>query len=352
MGIKHRRVTRTLRLGLLAISLGASIAGCEGAVMPGSDTPPEAHAIAGASAATVQTGELLVPWGSDTGSFSRTQRDAERPGEGPSALAIAADGSLFVLDRLAGRIAAIAEDGSARTFAAIASDAEDLATGGDALVAYSFLRARAWIIDAQGRPAGELALPRELRDLVSVELGASRRVLARTAYQELLDVGGPSAPAALEVILASKLEGAARLPDGRGVAAHASTSAVELWVMGGASDGRHAEPSARFTVPRAATAARVVGVDGSIACLRVEQVDDGAVLHVERRAVCIDTHDGAVALDEALPPAGSYLPRRELAVGAGLLAFMHPTDDGLSIRRYSLRPRPSSTAGAEAEVTP
>jgi hypothetical protein len=56
----------------------------------------------------------------------------------------------------------------------------------------------------------------------------------------------------------------------------------------------------------------------------------------------MDVVTGEITLDEALPARGDYLPRRELAVGAGTLAFIHPTTSGLGVYRWS-------TSGKDAE---
>jgi len=87
------------------------------------------------------------------------------------------------------------------------------------------------------------------------------------------------------------------------------------------------------------SAARLVGRSGNVACLRLERVISTPEVAVQRWALCIDAVTGEIVLERALPDVGLYLPRRELAVGGGYLAFIRPTADGLDLQRWPL-PRP------------
>jgi len=135
-----------------------------------------------ASVQQAQTGTTThqLAWGPNEGDMRVQQPGFEQVAQGPSAVAVAGDGAVLILDRLGGRVARVGLDGSVRTLAAVPVDAEDLAVGPDgAFAALSMLRATAWIHDSSGAPAGEVKLPRELRELVSVELGGRRPRLAR-----------------------------------------------------------------------------------------------------------------------------------------------------------------------------
>ncbi|MBI4953464.1 MAG: hypothetical protein HY908_15650 [Myxococcales bacterium] len=338
--------------GGLGIGLGLGLGAC--AERPSEPERTGAAAAAERAAERPSDGRVLLAWGSGPGALGYRAPGFERVAEGPSALALAPDGSVLVLDRLAGRIARVGAGGALETFASVPEDAEDVAVGPDgAVVAWSPLRAQAWLFEAAGAAAGELALSRSLREVVGLELGASRRVAARTAYQELVDLGSPAAPTPLEVGLAGKREGAFVDDAGRGLAARVSRGTAELWVVlqagpaatgAAASPGRRAEPVARHAIPGAVDAARVVGRSGDIACLRLERVVAEPAVAVTRRAVCLDARDGALVLDVELPPPGTYLPRRELAVGPAGLVHGRPTADGLELVRHVL---PADLARAE-----
>jgi hypothetical protein len=252
--------------------------------------------------------------------------------DGPSAVAALPNGEVLVLDRLAGRVIALAHGQAPRTVAAVAKDAQDLVAGPDgAFVAFSPMRATAWFFDASGKGFGQLEVPREIRELTSLTLGKSRRLSVQTGYQELLDIGSPSAPIALPVVLAGKREGALVLDDGRGIAVQASNDQVKLLVVSQPTPDQRSQVVRSFTLPHAATAARIVGRSGSTVCVRSERVTSTPAIQVDRRAICLDAVTGDVIHDRALPAVGVYLPRTELAVGGGRLLFLHPTDAGLSI---------------------
>ena len=96
------------------------------------------------------------------------------------------------------------------------------------------------------------------------------------------------------------------------------------------------------------SAARLVGLLGNVACLRLEKVTSTPEITVERRAVCVDAISGDIVVEHELADVGLYLPRRELAVGGGYLAFIRPTAAGLELKRFAL-PRPGM---AVPEVQP
>src|SRR5205823_1891951 len=145
------------------------------------------------------------------------RRTEERAAEGPSAVAVGSGGAILVLDRLNERVVEVATGGGVRVVASVPRDAEHLAAGPEgAVAAWSPLRASVWVRGADGAAAGELSVPRVLRDVESLSLHASRRVRVTTALQETLDLGSPAAPLDLPAVLRTGREGAAFLPDGRG----------------------------------------------------------------------------------------------------------------------------------------
>jgi hypothetical protein len=279
----------------------------------------------------------------DSGLHVRPQR-ADLPATGPTALVVTPQGTLLVLDRLAGRVVGlVAADDSAAvdTLIQVPAQVEDLSVGRDgALLAFSPVRATAWVYEANGEPAGQMTVSRELRGLQHVELGMSRMLQVRTAYQELIDIGSPSAPLPLAVALKTKREGAALLADGRGVAVQVNERRAELLVLRQADQESRSAVDLRFAIEGVVDGARVIGVHETTACVRLEEVSSTPQISVARRAYCVDMHSGNVVLDAMLGAPGSYLPRRELAMGGGYLAFMRPDNDGVSFTRWTLPSQP------------
>ncbi|MEZ4226126.1 MAG: hypothetical protein R3B13_34590 [Polyangiaceae bacterium] len=272
--------------------------------------------------------ELSIPWGGPQG-FTLRQAESESVAYGPNAVAVAADGSSLILDRLAGRIARVSPSGGVSTFAAVAVDTEDLVAGAESVVAFSPVRARAIFFDGAGTSVGELAVPRELREITRLSLAPSRRLVAHTGFQESLELGSPSAPMALEVTLAGKREGSYRLPDGMGVAVRAIGGRAELLVMRQREGSARSQVERSFTLGGEVTAGRVIGGSGSTVCVRTERVRSLPQIEVSRRIVCLDATDGSARLSLVLPPPGIYQPRTEAAIAAGRLSFIVATESGL-----------------------
>jgi len=277
--------------------------------------------------------ERTFAWGTAEDAFRRTPAVPESVVYGPSAVAVAHDGRPLVLDRLAGRVVTLDATSTLRSVATVPVDAEGIAAGADGTwLTWSPVRARVAVFDAHGRGVGELAVPRELIDAVSFDLGISRRVRLRTGYQETLELGSPSAPLPLPVALRTKREGAYQLADGRGVAARAGAGGASLVVVSQPADeAARSQIEKELPLPGAPSAARVIGGEGNVVCVKSERVTSTPALSVSRRASCLDVTSGAVVFDEALPAPGLYVPRTEVAFGAGRLAFIHPTEKGLTV---------------------
>jgi hypothetical protein len=194
------------------------------------------------------------------------------------------------------------------------------------------VRGAAWFFDASGNPAGTLAVPRALREVTSLSVGASRRLAVHTGFQERLELGSPAAPLALEVTLRGKREGAFALSDGSAVALRASGGRAELLRLSQREGDVRSRVLSTRALPGAITAARLVGAQGMTVCLRTERVQSLPELVVDRRALCVDLADGSVVHDEALPAPGLYLPRTELAFQEGRLCHVHASQAGLIVK--------------------
>jgi len=306
----------------------------------------------------------VVPWSQVT----LRPAGPELLAEGPSAVAVAPDGSVLVLDRLGGKVLRLT-DGQLTVAASVPGDVEDLAVGPDGAVAvYSPLRARVWIHGPAGEPAGELAVPRVLRMVRGIALGPSRQLWLQDAHQQRFRLGSPTVPQALPAVLHSRREGEP-LPDGSGVLVQVTAGGAWLERVERRVD--RTRVVARWRLPGPVLAARVVGATREVACLRLEQralragpanttseplVSDrdtpahgapaagrrapaaGDSLVIGRRALCLDLRTGRTLLEQPLP-LGLYLPRRELGLGGdpAQLALIRPEPSGLRVTVWPLR---------------
>jgi hypothetical protein len=277
----------------------------------------------------------VLPWGNGAAQVGLRPSRLEQPALGASAVAVGPGGEVYVLDRLNRRVLLAAEKATS-VAAQVPEDAEDLTVGPDgALAAYSPLRARVWIFEG-GAPAGEVAVDRALRDLQGVRLGASRQVLVHNAHQETYAAGSPSLPRTLASVLMSKRKGAFLLADGTGVAVHRQADGrPEVLLL---RTEERTRVIASHLLQEKVLAARIVGLAGGVACLRLEQAAPGPAFLVQRRAVCLDLRSGARLLERALPSPGLYLPRQELSLGGSppRLVFVRPEEKGLRIDSWGI----------------
>jgi hypothetical protein len=299
------------------------------------ETEPVEQEISRVEAAPVlaERFERTIAWGHGPSELRRSAKVVQSVVYGPNAVAVAADGRPLVLDRLAGRVVSVDAASPLRTVASVAVDSEDLAAGSDGTwLAFSPVRAEAAVFDAQGKSVGTIAVPRALRDAVGFDFGPSRRIRVRTGLQEVIEIGSPAAPLALDVVMQSKREGALQLADGRGLAVQATEAGVSLLLLSQpAGDDTRSETQKVIALPGAAAAGRVVGADANVVCVRTESVSSKPAISVDRRVVCVNVDSSAVVFDEALPAPGLYVPRTDVAFNAGRLAYIRPTDQGLSV---------------------
>jgi hypothetical protein len=322
-------------LGAAPIAAGVVLGGCTGEA-------PAREGRTGSAAEPARAAEVRLGWGSGLDQVGLTRRIDERAAEGPSAVAVGSGGAIFVLDRLNERVIEVAPGGGARVVAPVPRDAEHLAAGPDgAVAAWSPLRAAVWLRGADGAAAGELAVPRALRDVEALSLHASRRVRVTTALQETLDLGSPAAPLDLPAVLRTGREGAAFLPDGRGVAARRTAEGGGEILVYGRAEHRKPQVAHAHPVEGPVASIRIVGAVAGAVCVRIERASAAPQVEVAREARCVDPDTGGELLRADLPAPGLYTPHRDLAVGGRVLAFVHPGEDGLLVRRWPI------PAGAE-----
>jgi len=310
-------------------------------------------ALTAESAVPTATWSRLLRWGSDLDQAGFHPGADELLAEGPTSIAIGPAGQVLVLDRLNERVLEVSA-GETRVAAAVPADSEEIAIGPDgAIAAMSLLRAKVWVYDERGNGVGEVAFPRSFQRVHGVGLDASRRVTLRTSYQETHDLGSPSLPGDLTTMLHSKREGAFFLADGRGLQARLVHSSVGPATVNSASAGsaellvvearanlgpaaRESERvSQRIAIGEGFSSVRVVGVTGNVACVRLESVTSTPEIAVTRRVRCVDLVSGVAVLDQGLPNPGAYVPRQELAVGAGKVSFMSPSAEGLVVATWA-----------------
>lgn len=327
---------------------GAALGGCA------ADPPAEERPLA-VSAAMEKGGRdsVTLGWGSGPGEVGLRPEGKDFPAEGPSSVAVGPAGQVVLLDRLNERVVEITAGGEVLSRVTVARDAEHVAIGADgAVAAWSPLRATVWISGRDGAPLGEVMVPRVLRDVARIELGASHRVLATSAMQETLVLGSPRAPLDLASVLRSKREGAAFLADGRGVTSRVTGGgAGELVVYRKPAKDAKVEVSWTFPIEAPVAAVRVVGAAGNVVCARVERVTqapldarEGAAgaeageLAVEREALCVEADTGHVLARQAMGGRGLYTMHADVAVGGSppVLAVVRPEADGLHVQRIAL----------------
>jgi hypothetical protein len=286
--------------------------------------------------------QIVLPWGTGPAEVGLDPGGREHLAQGVSAVAVDRAGRVHLLDRLNGRVLRIAA-GGLQVATRTEPDGEHLALGpDDAIAVFSPWRSRVRI-SADGRAAGELAVPRELRHVLGISLGASRRVGARTALQETFVVGSPSLPQTLPAVLMSKREGAFTLRDGSGVAVRRLSDGRPEVMLLRTAERTHVV--ARHALPERVLAAQLIGAVNDLVCARLE-IEAGRApageLRVQRRLVCLDAVSGTRVLERELAPPGLYLPVEELAVGGdprddtARVAFISPQPEGLRLTVWPL----------------
>lgn len=242
----------------------------------------------------------------------------DQAARGAPAIAVDGDGQVLVLDAVNGRVVRKAGD-ELLEIAHVPRDCDDLAVGPDGAIAVRrSVKPEVLVFDARGGRVGTVDTS-AVADVDGIALGRSRQVIVTTPFQESFSLGSPAMPQLPAAILASKREApiaGLRTDDGE----------LELR----SADVRHALGKG--------DAVRVVGIEGDVACVRIEHVatDAEGAVRTKREAACVDISARRTLFRRELPEPGAYLPRRELAFGGSTLAFARATEAGFEITTWRI----------------
>lgn len=290
-----------------------------------------------ARAALEADGSRVLAFGDKAGQLGLAPAMPERAAFGAPAIAVAPSGETLVLDALHSRVVKVSATGELTELAKVDHDADDLAVGPDGAFAVKRTTTpKVVVYSPQGLRLGELDT-RILQDVERIEMGPSRRVIAVSAHQERYLLGSPTFPASEAEVLHSKREGIADRADGAGLVVLRDEKTHEISLVSIKKDVEQDKSVevARVSVGRG-DSARIVGVAGNVACMRVETLDGAAEISVKREAVCVDAVSGNVTFRTALGAPGTYVPHRELVLARGSLVFARPEARGLRLQTFAV----------------
>ena len=320
------------RMGLLILSSLCAVAACSTA---SSTVEPTGTTEAALTSASTQ----LVAWGSEATAVGLRAGVPERAAFGVPAVALGPNGDVYVLDAVNKRIVRATGREVLPVAQQIPLDADDLALASDGAIAVRrTMSTKVIVLDPRGERIGDVDT-QGLGEVDAIALAPSRRVVVKSAFQETFSLGSPHAPQLPEAAYRTRRVGAELLANGDGVVTIVKDGAAELRVVGQArGDEGHATDRAAFALGSAASA-HIVGVTGSVVCMRIEHADlsQSAPIGVEREARCVDASSGKTLFHADLGAPGLYVPRRELTFANGRLAFAKPEKEGLRITTWTVR---------------
>lgn len=339
------------RFHALSIAGALALAGCQADPAPqatGNDTPSEgAHeasvqgvaprARSAASTPTELRGfERVLPWGEGHEAVGWRAPAEDFVGDGPSGIAVRADGAVLLADRLRQRLLEIDANG-VREFGAIPEDATTIALSESGKIAlYSARRSLVWIHEPSGELAAELVLPRIVGDVVRIGFDAHERVYAETTLQSRFTLGSASAPLDEASVLRSMQPGVATSSSERTLTTLRESDG-KCFLVESAKRGERLEELRRLAVAFDAASLRLVGLDGDRALALVERTRDGAPsaegtpMMVDSELVLVSLDSGRLLGKLGLPARGLWSPRQAMALGGGHVAWMRAEAEGLRI---------------------
>lgn len=309
-----------LRTSLVSLLLLA--AGCSTASTSSTET------VGATSAALDATTTQTIAWSV----VGLREGGAEHAAFGVPAVAVGPNGDVFVLDAVNRRIVRATGREVLPVASEVPLDADDLGVSNDgATVVHRAMSTKVLVLDPHGAKIGEVDT-QGMGEVDSVALGASRRVIVKSAFQETFQLGSPHAPQLPEAAYRTRKVGAELLSSGDGVVTIVKDGSAELHVV---AQGEHAGDRNVFSLGSAASA-HIVGVSANVVCMRIEHLTSDGPIAVEREARCVDAKSGKTVFKTDLGAPGLYVPRRELTFARGRLAFAKPEKQGLVITTWAV----------------
>lgn len=280
--------------------------------------------------------ERVLAWGEGHEAVGWRAPAEDFVGDGPSGLAVRADGAVLLADRLRGRLLEIDASG-VRVLAAIPEDATTLALSERGAIAlYSARRSLVWIHAPSGELAAELVLPRIVGDVVRIGFDAHERVYAETTLQSRFTIGSANAPLDEASVLRSMQPGVATSSSERTLTTIRESDG-KCFLVESARRGERLEELRRLPIATDAASLRLVGLDGDRALALVERTRDGAPsgegtpMIVDSELVLVSLDSGRLLGKLGLPARGLWSPRQAMALGGGHVAWMRAEAEGLRI---------------------
>ena len=319
---------------VMMAALAAAAAGCgrAGGVAAGE----RATALADGALAPV---DVLIPWGAGDDEVGFRPKGDGTPSQGPWSIAAMPGGGVVVLDALNGKILDVSPDGGVQVVGRVPWHVRGLAAGPDGEVAaWSPVTAQIMLF-SNGAPA-MMNAARHLVNGRGIDLGPSKTVTLRTAYQERFILGSPSAAVGWPQVLLTKLEGEFPWDEGRGLQVVLDAASRPVLQAVPQRPGQiKASPETLWALDRPVSSARIVGTNETgIVCLETETIVSQIPVGVEKKLVCGRPADGTVLLDLSVPGAGTFSSMNDAALSSEIpvLAVMWPETGGLRVRSFVL----------------
>ena len=277
--------------------------------------------------------EVVLGWGRASREVGLLIGASERLPFGPQSIAVAPDGSVWILDPHGRRLVHLDPQGAWLDPQPCPPGATDLTVDRQGRpVVLSRVNRRVSVI---GPPDHEVAVPAPIRHVTGVLPGADDHVLIATAHQETFDLGRPGDWIDWPQLLVTRRTGIpgrsagprvqAMLRDGRALLLYPNQS--------GSPDDR-----SETEVPLAKTegVASVVVLDSlpdRSTIVLLEWFVDGRV----ERTIRLNDADGVAVREVRVPSSPLFFPFREFAPAAGsTILQLYPQEDGLHIRTIRL----------------
>lgn len=280
----------------------------------------------------VYPGEIFLPWGDGVGELGLLPPAEERRPEGPCALAVAPDGTLWVLDQVNWRLVHLSPSGDWIGELVAPPGASDLYVGPDGnLFVMSLVNHRVTIIDSEDERE-HVPIPMAFRTIARIFVDSRGHLLVVNSHENSYDLGMPGAWIPWPDLLHTAREGVPGVSEGRRYQPILIDDQAALL-----HQPSQDEPPETWNLPDTQNVRSIVILDskpdGSALVLLETDSDDGVV----RTVRLVDPNQGNVA-QLTLPRHPYTPPFRELAVGRdGVIHQLYSRVDGVTIFNHQLR---------------